>query len=298
MDKIIECVPNFSEGRDREKVERIVGAFRGKEGIKLLDYSRDEDHNRMVVTAVGEPEAMARAVEEAVETAVREIDLTRHRGQHPRLGAADVIPFIPIQNMTMEEANALAQSVGGAIAERFALPVYLYERSATAAHRQNLAVVRQGEFEGLAEKMRRPEWRPDFGPEEPHPTAGAAIVGARMPLIAFNVNLNTTDLEIANRIARRVRHIGGGLRYCKALGVDLRSRGLVQVSMNLTDYTQTGIYQAVEMVRFEARRYGVSVAGCELVGLAPMQAMLDVAGYYLGMEGVSVGRILEWGVKS
>jgi glutamate formiminotransferase len=293
MNKIVECVPNFSEGRDLEKVERIAGAFRAKEKVKLLDYSSDKDHNRMVVTAIGEPEALRQAVIEAVGIAVRVIDLTKHTGQHPRIGAADVIPFIPLQNMTMEETDALAREVGKTLAAQYDLPVYLYEQSASAEHRRNLAVVRKGEFEGLAEKMQRPEWQPDFGPVLPHPTAGAAVVGARMPLIAFNVNLNTADLEIAEKIARKVRFTGGGLRYCKALGMNLQSRGIVQVSMNLTDYTQTAVYRAVEMVRFEARRYGVSVAGCELIGLVPLQAVVDTAAYYLGLEEFSVKQVLE-----
>jgi glutamate formiminotransferase len=293
MNKIVECVPNFSEGRDLERVERIAGAFRAKANLKLLDYSADKDHNRMVVTVIGEPEAVKQAVIEAVGIAVKEIDLTRHEGQHPRLGAVDVIPFIPIKNMSVEEADALAKEVGQTLAEQYALPVYLYEKSASAAHRQNLAAVRKGEFEGLVEKMQQPEWKPDFGPETRHPSAGAAVVGARMPLIAFNVNLHTTNLEIADKIAKKVRFIGGGLRFCKAMGVDLHEQGMVQVSMNLTDYTKTAIYQAVEMVRFEAQRYGVAVAGCELIGLVPLQAVVDTASYYLGLEGFAVHQILE-----
>jgi glutamate formiminotransferase len=293
MNKIIECVPNFSEGRDLEKVERIVNAFRAKDKVKLLDYSSDKDHNRMVITAIGEPEALKRAVIEAVGIAVKEIDLTQHQGEHPRIGAVDVIPFIPIRGMTIEDADALAKEVGKTIAEQYALPVYLYEQSATAPHRQNLATVRKGEFEGLVEKMQLPEWKPDFGPEKRHPTAGAVVVGARMPLIAFNVNLNTTNLEIADKIAKKVRHIGGGLRYCKAMGVDLKEKNCVQVSMNLTDYTQTAIYQAVEMIRFEAQRYGITLAGSELIGLIPLQAVVDTTAYYLGLEGFSARQILE-----
>lgn len=293
MNKIVECVPNFSEGRNLEKVEQIVGAFRAKENIKLLDYSNDKDHNRMVVTVIGEPEAIKNAVIEAVGIAVREIDLTKHEGQHPRMGAVDVIPFIPIKNMSVEEADALAKAVGKTLAEKYQLPVFLYEKSASAEHRQNLASIRKGEFEGLVEKMKLPEWKPDFGPGERHPTAGAVVVGARMPLIAFNVNLHTTQLEIADKIAKKVRFVGGGLRFCKAMGVDLKDQNKVQVSMNLTDYTKTAIYQAVEMVRFEARRYGVSVAGCELIGLVPLQAVVDTTSYYLGLEGFSTKQILE-----
>ncbi|MDR1527624.1 MAG: glutamate formimidoyltransferase [Dysgonamonadaceae bacterium] len=293
MNTIVECIPNFSEGRDWEKVERIAGAFRAKENIKLLDYSCDKDHNRMVVTVIGEPAAVRQAVIEAVGIAIDAIDLTKHQGQHPRIGAVDVIPFVPVKNMTLEETDALAKDVGKTVAEQYALPVYLYEQSASAGHRRNLAAIRKGEFEGLVEKMKLPEWKPDFGPETPHSSAGAVVIGARVPLIAFNVNLNTSSWEIADKIARKVRFTGGGLRYCKALGMHLQSRGVVQVSMNLTDYTQTSIYQAVEMVRLEARRYGVSVAGCELIGLIPLQAVVDTAAYYLGLEGFSVKQVLE-----
>lgn len=293
MNKIVECVPNFSEGRDLEKVERIVNAFRAKENIKLLDYSNDKDHNRMVITAIGEPEAMKNAVIEAVGIAVKEIDLTKHEGQHPRMGAVDVIPFIPIKGMTVEEADALAKDVGKTLGDKYNLPVYLYEKSASATHRQNLAAVRKGEFEGLTDKMQQGDWKPDFGPQEKHPTAGAVAVGARMPLIAYNVNLNTTKLEIADKIAKKVRFLGGGLRFCKAMGVELKDQNMVQVSMNLTDYTKTAIYQAVEMIRFEAQRYGVTIAGSELIGLVPLQAVVDTASYYLGLEDFSMKQILE-----
>jgi len=293
MNKIIECVPNFSEGRDLGKIEQIVNVFRAKENVKLLDYSNDKDHNRTVVTLIGTPEAIKNSIIEAVGVAIEIIDLTKHEGQHPRLGAVDVIPFIPIKGMTLDEADALAKDVGKILAEKYCLPVYLYEKSASAEYRQNLAAIRKGEFEGLVEKMKLPEWKPDLGQEVPHPTAGASVVGARMPLIAFNVNLNTIRFEIADKIAKKVRFLGGGLRFCKAMGVDLKEQGMMQVSMNLTDYTKTNIYQAVEMIRFEAQRYGVSIAGCELVGLVPMQAVVDTASYYLGLEGFSLKQILE-----
>ncbi|MCC8145278.1 MAG: glutamate formimidoyltransferase [Bacteroidales bacterium] len=293
MDKIIECVPNFSEGRNPEKIENIVSAFRAQENVKLLDYSNDKDHNRMVVTAVGTPEAIKKAVIRSVGLAIQEIDLTKHRGQHPRIGAVDVIPFIPIKGITLSEANEIATEVGKQLAETYNLPVYLYEQSASASHRQNLASIRKGEFEGLIEKMKLPDWKPDFGPSDRHSSAGAVAVGARMPLIAFNVNLNTSNVEIADKIARKVRHIGGGLRYCKAMGVDLKEQNVVQVSMNLTDYTQTAVYQAVEMIRFEAKRYGVTIAGCELIGLIPLQAIVDTTAYYLGIENFSSKQILE-----
>jgi len=293
LDKIVECVPNFSEGRNLEKIERIVNVFRAKENVKLLDYSSDKDHNRMVVTAIGEPEAMKNCIIEAVGVAIETIDLTKHEGQHPRLGAADVIPFIPIKGMTIDEADALAKEVGKTLATTYGLPIYLYEKSASAEHRQNLAAIRKGGFEGLVEKMKLPEWKPDFGPEQRHPTAGASVIGARVPLIAFNVNLHTANFEIADKIAKKVRHTGGGLSFCKAIGIDLKEQGLMQVSMNLTDYTRTSIYQAVEMIRFEANRYGVSIAGCELIGLVPLQAVVDTTSYYLGLEGFSTKQILE-----
>ena len=293
MNKIIECVPNFSEGRDLSKVEKIVDSFRGKEGVKLLDYSNDKDHNRMVVTLVGEPEAVKNAVLEAIGIAVKTIDLTQHEGQHPRMGAVDVIPFIPIKNVTMEEAITLSKEVAQEAASRYNLPVFLYEKSATASHRENLATVRKGEFEGLKNKMKLAEWQSDFGPKAPHPTAGAVAIGARTFLIAYNVNLNTTNLEIADKIAKKVRFLGGGLRFCKAMGVDLKEKNMVQVSMNLTNHTQTAIYQAVEMIRFEAARYGVSIAGSELIGLVPMEALVDTAAYYLGLENFSAQQVLE-----
>ena len=293
MNKIVECVPNFSEGRDPKVIEKIADSFRGKPGVKLLDYSGDADHNRSVITVVGHPDALKEAVIEAIGTALQLIDLTTHEGQHPRMGAVDVVPFIPIKNMTMDEAIALSKEVAEAVATRYGLPVYLYEKSATSPHRENLASVRSGGFEGLHQKMMLPEWQPDFGPSQPHPTAGAVAIGARVPLIAYNVNLGTDNLEIATAISKRVRHIGGGLRYCKAMGVSLKERGITQVSMNLTDYTKTSIYQAHELVRLEAKRYGVPVVGAEVIGLVPLEALTDVASYYLGLENFTVNHVLE-----
>ena len=280
----MECVPNFSEGRDLEKIDKIVNPFRSKEGVKLLDYSNDIDHNRLVVTVVGQPEALKEAVIEAIGIAVQLIDLNHHQGQHPRMGAADVVPFIPIKGCTMDDAIALSREVGATVAERYNLPVFLYEKSASAPHRENLAAVRKGEFEGMAEKIKLPEWHPDFGPAERHPTAGTVAIGARMPLVAYNINLDTPSLEIAHGIAKKIRFIGGGLRYCKAMGVELKERGITQVSINMTDYTKTALYQAMEMVRFEARRYGVNVVGSEIIGLVPMAALIDTSAYYLGLE--------------
>lgn len=289
----MECVPNFSEGRDLQKIDKIVAPFRGKQGVKLLDYSNDEDHNRLVVTVVGEPEPLRDAVLEAIGVAVGLIDLNHHQGQHPRMGAVDVVPFIPIRNVTMEEAVALSKEVGKEVAKRYNLPVFLYEKSASAPHRENLAAVRKGEFEGMAEKIKQPEWHPDFGLAERHPTAGTVAIGARMPLVAYNINLNTPSLEIAHDIAKKIRFIGGGLRYCKAMGVELKDRGITQVSINMTDYTRTALYRAFELVRVEARRYGVSIVGSEIIGLVPMEALIDTASYYLGLENFSMEQVLE-----
>ena len=289
----MECVPNFSEGRDLQKIDQIVAPFRARKGVKLLDYSNDEDHNRLVVTVVGEPESLREAVLEAIGVAVRVIDLNHHTGQHPRMGAADVVPFIPIRGVTMDDAIALSREVGREVAGRYGVPVFLYEKSATMPHRENLAAIRKGEFEGMAEKIRQPEWKPDFGPAERHPTAGAVAIGARMPLVAYNINLSTPSLEIAHDIARKIRFIGGGLRYCKAMGVELKDRGITRVSINMTDYTRTALYRAFELVRVEARRYGVHIVGSEIIGLVPMEALIDTASYYLGLENFSMRQVLE-----
>lgn len=292
FDKIVECVPNFSEGRNGKVIEKIADAFR-VDGVKLLDYSADVDHNRSVFTVAGEPTELAEAVINAVGVAKDNIDLTRQSGEHPRIGAADVVPFVPIKNVSVEETVELSRFVGQQIATRHGVPVYLYEKSATAANRVNLADIRKGQFEGLSEKMKAEEWKPDFGNSEPHPTAGATVVGCRPFLVAFNVNLDTPDEEIATKIARRVRFINGGLRFVKALGVKLNSRNVAQVTMNLTDYTKTPVYAAFEAVRMEARRYGVNVIGTEIMGLIPQQALLDCVEYYLQIENFSSDKVLE-----
>jgi glutamate formiminotransferase len=248
MNRIMECVPNFSEGRDLERVEKIIAPFRGKENVKLLDYSTDKDHNRCVVTVIGEPEALKDAVIEAMGIAAEVIDMTKHEGQHPRMGATDVVPFIPVRGCTIEDADKLAKEVAAAVADRFGIPSFLYERSASASHRANLASVRKGQFEGMAEKMKDPRWKPDFGPETIHPTAGVTAIGARMPLVAFNINLDTPNLEIATRIGHQIRHLSGGFRYVKAMGVMLEERNIAQVSINMTDYTKTSLYRVFETV--------------------------------------------------
>jgi len=293
MKKIIECVPNFSEGRDLEKIDKIVSAFRGKNGVKLLDYQRDEDHNRLVVTVAGDPDALKTALYEAFRVAIDLIDMRRHKGQHPRIGAVDVVPFIPIKNVSMPDTIDISKRVAQHVAETFDLPVFLYEASATRPERCDLANVRKGQFEKMADKLKQPEWEPDFGPKKIHPTAGVTAIGARMPLVAFNVNLDTDNLFIANDIATKVRHVSGGLRYCKGIGVELKEKGLVQVSMNMTDYTKTALYRSFELVKMEARRYGVNVIGSEIIGLVPMAALIDTAVYYMGIENFSIEQVLE-----
>ncbi len=294
MDRIIECVPNFSEGRDLAKLEKILDCFRGREGVKLLDYSSDKDHNRSVVTVIGEPEPLRDAMVDAIGKAVELIDMTVHQGQHPRMGCVDVVPFIPIRNVTVEDADRIAKETAALAAEKYGQPFFLYEKSASAPHRENLADVRRGQFEGMAEKMLDQEkWKPDFGPATIHPTGGVTAIGARMPLIAYNINLDTSNLEIAKKIANAIRHISGGFRYCKAMGVMLEDRNVAQVSMNLTDYTKTPIYRVFETVKMEARRYGVNVLGSEVVGLVPQQALVDCAEYYLQLEEFSGEQVLE-----
>ncbi|MGI6728067.1 MAG: glutamate formimidoyltransferase [Anaerovoracaceae bacterium] len=294
LNKIMECVPNFSEGRILSKVEKIADAFRGREGVRLLDYSADKDHNRCVITVIGEPEPLGEAVINAIGIAKDIIDMNQHEGQHPRMGAADVVPFIPIKNVTIEDAIALSKMVGKEVGEKYEIPVFLYEKSASASHRENLANVRKGQYEGLKDKMKMTElWTPDFGPCIPHPTFGAVSIGARVPLCAYNVNLDTDNLDIAIAIAKKVRHIGGGLRYCKCMGIELKDRKQTQVSMNLTDYTKTSIYSAFEMIKMEAARYGVNVVGSEIIGLIPQQALMDCAEYYLRIENFSPEKIIE-----
>lgn len=293
MNRVMEVVPNFSEGRNLEVVEKIVENFKNVEGVKLLDYSSDKDHNRTVVTVVGEPENLLKPIVNAAKTAMDLIDLRNHFGEHPRMGAMDVCPFIPIKNCNMDDAIALAKEVGEALGNE-GIPVFLYEKAASAPHRENLAQVRKGQFEGMAEKMKDEMWHADFGPKDhPHESFGCSAVGARMPLVAFNANLNTNDMAIADAIAKKIRHIGGGLRFTKAMGVELKERNIVQISMNMTDYTKSHLYQALELIKVEARRYGVSVVGTEIIGLVPMDALVDTAEYYLGIENFDKSQILE-----
>lgn len=290
---IVQCVPNFSEGVDLEKIEKIVNPLRGVPGVKLLNYEADKDYNRVVVTVIGEPQAVKKAVFEAIGVASEVIDMNNHKGQHSRFGACDVCPFIPIKGMTMEDAVALSKELGEMVGQSYNIPVFLYEASATKPERENLAVVRKGEYEGLDEKLKDPAWEPDFGPAKKHPTAGAIAIGARKPLIAYNINLDTPNIEIASKIAKTIRHSSGGYRYIKAGPVEVPERNITQVTMNLTDYSKTAIYRAFEAVKMEAKRYGVNVMGSEIVGLCPMEALVDCASYYLGLENFSLDKVLE-----
>ncbi|HOW53027.1 MAG TPA: glutamate formimidoyltransferase [Syntrophorhabdaceae bacterium] len=293
MKKILETVPNFSEGRDKAKIKKILGCFDGVKDVRLLGHHKDKDHNRLVVSAAGEPARLKKAVLEAVRIAVDIIDMRKHKGEHPRMGAVDVIPFIPIKDMSMEDAVKVSKDVARSIWQDLRLPVFLYEESAQRPERKSLADIRRGQFEGMKAKIKKPEWKPDFGTAAIHPTAGVVAVGARKPLVAFNVNLDTESMVIANAIARAVRHQNGGLRYCRAIAIDLKERGIVQVSMNMTDYTQTPLYRALEMVRMEAKRYGVNVAGSEIVGLVPADALVESASYYMGLENFTTDQVLE-----
>ncbi len=293
MATIIECVPNISEGRDRASVEAIAAAVRGVAGIRLLDVSSDASHNRSVLTFVGDGADVRAAVLAMFEAALPRIDLRRHHGEHPRMGAVDVVPFIPIRGASMEDCVALSREAGAEIARRFGVPVYLYEESASAEPRRNLAEVRKGQFEGFAEKMKDPRWKPDFGPGEPHPSAGAVAVGARAFLIAYNINLATKDLAVADRIAKAIRHLSGGFRYVKAMGVELADRGIVQVSINMTNFKKTPLHRVFECVRSEAERHGVAIVGSEIVGLTPAEALYAAAEHYLRLEGFSAEQVLE-----
>ena len=284
MAKIVECIPNISEGRNMEVVEAVLNEVRSTAGVTLLDHSSDPNHNRTVITFLGSPEGVAEAAVKLAKKAVELIDLTKHVGEHPRMGAVDVCPFVPVKEITTEECVELSKAVGKRIWEEAGMPVFLYEDSASAPHRVNLAAIRKGQFEGMAQKVLEPEWEPDFGGRTIHPTAGTVAVGCRMPLVAYNINLNTPDITIANAIAKIIRQSSGGLSCVKALGVMLEDRNIAQVSINMTNLHKTPLYRVVELVKAEAKRWGVGVIGTEIVGLTPMHALIDTAEYYLQIE--------------
>lgn len=294
---LIECVPNVSEGRRPDVVIALARAVAAVDGVRLLDHSADPTHHRSVFTFAGEAEPLGTAVVALFEAAIPVIDLRAHRGAHPRMGAVDVVPFIPIGGTPMAECVNLAQQTAATVADRFQIPIFLYEESAASPARRNLADVRRGEFEGLAQKMTLPEWAPDYGPARPHPSAGATAMGARVPLIAFNVNLATDRLEIAKAVAASVRESSGGLPCVKALGLALEHRGIVQVSMNLTNYQRTPMVRAFEAVRQEAERRGAAVLDSEIVGLVPEAALPASPGRSLQLAGFSREQILEWRLR-
>ncbi len=289
----LECVPNVSEGRDPRVLDRMTARLTGRTGVRLLDVHRDADHHRSVFTLAGEAPALTAAVLDLCAEALDAIDLRHHAGAHPRIGAVDVVPFVPLGRTTMDEAVAAARATGRAIAERFGIPVLLYEEAATAPHRRRLEQVRRGRFEGLADKLRTPDWAPDFGPAAPHPSFGAVAVGARGILVAYNINLATERLEVGTAVARAVRASSGGLPHVKAMALPLPARRLVQVSMNLTNVEITPIAVVFDAVAREAARYGVAIAESEVVGLVPAAALADVAARYLRVAGWSPDKILD-----
>ena len=292
--KLVECVPNFSEGRRQDVIRAIADAIRSTPGVTLLDVESNTDHNRSVISFVGEPGPVRDAALAAAAKAIDLIDLNKHKGEHPRMGAVDVVPFVPLSGSTMDEVVSLAREFGREFGARFHIPVFLYEEAATVPERRNLADVRAGEFEGLREKIGKdPAKKPDFGPEVIHPTAGATAVGAREILIAYNVDLGTADVGIAKKIAHELRAKDGGLEYVKALGFELKQRRMVQVSMNLTDYHKSELFKAYELVKLFADRYAVPVVGSEIVGLTPMDALIDSAEFYLRLENFNRDQILE-----
>ncbi len=292
MARIIQCVPNFSEGRDKAKLESILDEIRN-EDVKLLDYSMDKDHNRSVVTFIGEPEKVVEAAFKAIKKAAEVIDMRSHSGEHPRMGATDVVPLIPISEVTMEECIELTQELGRRVGEELGISVYLYEKSASTPARENLADVRRGQYEGMADKLKVDEWTPDFGPTELNTKAGVTAIGARMPLVAYNINLDTDNVEIAKKIAMAIRARSGGFTYCKAIGLEITERNMAQVSINMVDYTKTPLFRVFDTVEREANRYGVNVIGSEIIGLVPMDALVNAADYYLKLEDFDTSQILE-----
>lgn len=294
MAKIVECVPNISEGRNTKIIEAVVDQVRAVKGVTLLDYSSDPSHNRSVITFIGNPEGVAEAAVGVAKKAAELIDLNKHEGEHPRMGAVDVIPFIPIKEMTSAECVELSKVVAKRVWEEAKMPVFLYEDSASAPHRVNLAAIRKGQFEGMAQKVKEEEWEPDFGGRTIHPTAGVVAVGARMPLIAFNINLSTSNIEIASKIAKIIRRSSGGFDCVKSLGVMLEDRNVAQVSINMTNFHKTPLYRVLELTKAEAARWGVHVIGTEIIGLTPMQALIDSAEYYMQIENFDFNKqVLE-----
>lgn len=295
--KIVECVPNFSEGCRMEVVEKILDAIRDVDGVKILDHSSDSSHNRTVVTFVGDPQGVKKAALKAAEKAAELIDMEEHRGEHPRIGATDVIPLIPISEVTMDECVELARELGKEIGEKLEIPVFLYEEAATRPERKNLAHVRRGQYEGLKEEISKPERQPDFGPTRMHPRAGATAVGARPPLVAYNIDLDTANVEIAKAIAKTIRGSSGGYPSIKALGVLIEEANTAQVTINVCNFKEVSLARVFETVKREAERYGVNITGSEVVGLVPMEALLEAAVFYLRLTGFQAEQVLERSLK-
>lgn len=291
--KLVSCVPNFSEGRRPEVIEAIVAEARTVPGVRVLDVKPDESHNRVVVSFVGEPEAVKNAAFRCCAKATELIDMEKHTGEHPRMGATDVIPFIPIKDVTMEECIELANSLGQEISEKLGIPVFLYEEAAKIPARKALPEVRKGQYEGLKEEISKPERHPDYGPSKMHPTAGAVAVGARQHLVAYNINLDTSDVSIAKKIANGIREAKGGYKYCRAMGIMIEDRNVAQVTINMINYEGTPLHRVFETVKSEAARYGVNVLGSELVGMVPLQALLDAVDFYLRLEGFDRKQVME-----
>lgn len=291
--KILQCLPNFSEGRDPGFLEELAAVLK-RFPVKVLDLSKDKDHNRAETTFLGAPDAVEAAAMALTSRALELIDMQKHKGSHPRIGAVDVVPFVPIRNMTMTEAVEIARRFGRAFAEKHQIPVFFYEEACTSEAHRNLADIRRSEYEGMARKLQDPAWTVDAGPQRLNEKSGVTAVGARMPLIEFNVDLHTGDLEVAKKIANSVRHVGGGLRFVKAMGLQLEDTGVVQVSMTLVNYQRTPIHRAVELVKAEAARYGVTVKECELVGMVPVEALEEVVSYYLQIPRFNSKQIIEY----
>lgn len=293
MSKIVQCVPNFSEGTDLEKIAQIEAVFKNRPGVTLMGCEPDKDYNRTVITLLGDPQEVAKVVIDAIGVATKLIDMRVQKGEHPRMGATDVVPFIPIKNMTMDECVELSKYVASEVNKKYNIPVFLYENSATAPNRVSLPDIRKGEFEGMSEKIKLPQWKPDYGQAEIHPTAGVTAIGGRMPLIAYNINLGTNNVDIAKKIAQAIRFSSGGFRFIQAGPAELHEKGIVQVTMNIKDYKKNPIYRVFETVKMEAARYGVPVLGSEIIGALPLDAVSESLEYYLGLEGGTVNKIIE-----
>ena len=291
--QILQCVPNFSEGRDPDFLAELETVLQ-RHPVKVLDLSMDKDHNRADCTFLGAPEAVEECALAVTSRAVELIDMRQHTGSHPRMGAVDVVPFVPIRGLTMDETVEISRRFGRAFGEQHDIPVFFYEAACSSEGRRNLVDVRRGEYEGMSAKLQDPAWTVDAGLQAFNERSGVTAVGARMPLIAFNVNLQTNDLDVAKKIANAVRHIGGGLRYVKAIGLAVEDKGVVQVSMNLVNYEKTPIHRALELIKVEAARYGVAVTDCELVGMVPIEALEEVVSYYLQVPGFNATQVIEY----